>query len=90
MAQRCGRSLADIAEPGDHGNLAGHHHVSAAPDAVDEALAATVEIVEFRFGDRIVDVDCREQQPAVLLHLIEPVDARGGLLGDAADVLAYA
>ena len=36
LAQRGGRALADIAEAGDHGDLAGHHHVGAAADAVDQ------------------------------------------------------
>ena len=87
IAQRGGRALADVAEARDHGHLAGHHHVGAAADAVDQALAAAIEIVEFRLGDAVVDVDRREQQRALLLHLVEAVHAGGGLLGDAADVL---
>ena len=71
VAQRGGGALADVAEAGDHGHLAGHHDVGAAADAVDEALAAAVEIVELRFRHGVVDVDGREQQLAVLLHLVE-------------------
>ena len=87
LAQRGGRALADVAEAGDHRDLAGHHHVGAAADAVDQRLAAAVEVVEFRLGDAVVDVDRREQQAAFLGHLVEPVHAGGGLLGDAADFL---
>jgi len=32
-----------------------------------------------------MDVDGRPQELAVLLHLVEPVHARGRLLGDALD-----
>jgi hypothetical protein len=85
LAQAGGRALADVAEARDHRHLARHHHVGAAADAVDQRFAAAIEVVEFRLGDGIVDVDRREQQPAVLLHLVEAVDAGGGLLGDAAD-----
>jgi hypothetical protein len=69
----------------DHGDLAGHHHVRAAADAVDQALAAAIEVVELRLGHRVVDVDRREEELALLLHDVEPVHARGGLLRDAAD-----
>ena len=51
LAQRRGRALADVAEARDHRDLAGHHHVGAAADAVDQRLAAAVEIVELRLGD---------------------------------------
>ncbi len=86
LAQRGGRALADIAEAGDHGDLAGHHHVGAAADAVDERFAAAIEVVELRLGDAVVDVDRREEQRRRFCgHLVEAVDAGGGLLGDAAD-----
>ena len=58
-AQRGGRALADVAEAGDHRDLAGHHDVGGALDAVDQALAAAVEVVELRLGDAVVDVDRR-------------------------------
>ena len=45
------RALADIAVAADDGELAGEHHVGGALDAVDEALAAAIEVVEFRLGD---------------------------------------
>ena len=87
LAQRGGRAFADIAEARDHRDLARHHHVGAAADAVDQRLAAAIEIVELRLGDAVVDVDRREQQRARLLHLIEAMHAGGGLFRDALDVL---
>src|SRR5262249_29599622 len=57
LAQRGGRALADVAVAGDHGDLAGHHNVGAAADAVDQAFAATVQIVELGFRHAVVDVD---------------------------------
>jgi hypothetical protein len=53
------RGLADIAKAADDGELAGEHHVGRALDADDEALAAAIEVVEFRLGDAVVDVDRR-------------------------------
>ena len=88
--QRRGAALAHVAVAADHGDLAADHHVGGAVDAVDERVAAAVEVVELRLGDRVVDVDGREQQRAGLEHLVEPVHAGGGLLGDALDALADA
>ncbi len=85
VAQRRGRALADVAEARDHRHLAGHHHVGAAADAVDQRLAAAVEVVELRLGDAVVDVDRRPQKLAFLGHHIEPMHAGGRLFGDAAD-----
>ena len=39
-----------------------------------------------RLGDRVVDVDGREEQRALLHHVVEAVHAGGGLLGDALDL----
>ncbi len=52
-------AFADITITADDGYLAGNHDVRRALDAVDEGLAATVEIVELGFRDRIVDIQCR-------------------------------
>ena len=59
-AQRLRRALADVAVARDHRDLARDHHVGRALDAVDQRLAAAVEVVELGLGDRVVDVDRRE------------------------------
>ena len=64
-AQRLGAALADVAVAADHGHLAADHHVGGAVDAVDQRVAAAVEVVELRLGDRVVDVDRREEQLAL-------------------------
>ena len=97
LAQRGGRALADVAVAGDHRDLARHHHVGAAADAVDQRFTAAVEVVELRLGDAVVDVDAGEQQRAVLLALVEAMHARrrlfrhaldrGGELGEPAGLL---
>ena len=74
----------------DHRDLAGHHDVGTAADAVDQALAAAVEVVELRLGDAVVDVDRGEEELALLLHDVEAMDARRRLLGHALDGLADA
>ncbi len=80
-------ALADVTVAGDHGGLAGDHHVGGALDAVGQRLAATIEVVELGLGHRVVHVDRREGQALVTGDLIETVDAGGGLLTDPADLL---
>ena len=84
-AQRVGAALADVAVAADDGHLAADHHVGGAVDAVDQRVAAAVEVVELRLGDRVVDVDRREQQVAGLGELVEAMDPGRRLLGDAHD-----
>src|SRR5579871_348052 len=87
LAQRCCRPFAHVAEAGHHGDLAGHHDIGAATDAVDEGFAAAVEVVELGFGHAVVDVDGRPQQRALPLHIVQPVHAGRRLLRDATDCL---
>ena len=80
-------ALADVAVTADHGNLAGDHHVGGTLDAVDQGLAATVEVVELGLGHRVVDVDGGDQQLAFLGHLVEAVDTGGGFFGHTLPLL---
>ena len=47
----------------------------------------TVKIVELRLGDRVVDVDRRERELALLGEVIEPRDTGRGLFRNALDRL---
>ena len=88
LARERGRgALADVAEAADQRDLAADEHVGGPVEAVDERVADAVGVVELALGDRVVDVDRREQQLALLGELVEPVHAGGGLLGDAEDAL---
>ena len=46
-------------------------------------MPTAIEIVELRFCDRIVDVDRRNEQPILLMHLVKPMYAGSRLLGNA-------
>src|SRR6266851_2553638 len=61
--------------------------LGGALDAVDQRLAAAVDVVELRLGDRVVDVDRREEEPLLLRHLVEAMHSGRGFLGDASDFL---
>ena len=40
-------------------------------------------------GDRVIDVDGREQEGAIGLHLVEPLDTGGGFFGDTDDSVLH-
>src|SRR3546814_15113771 len=52
----------------------------------DQRLAAAVQVIELGFGNRIVDVDGREGQLALLRHLVQTVHASRGFFGHALDL----
>jgi len=84
-AESLGAAFADVSVAGDAGDLAGDHDVGGALDTVDERLPTTVEVVELALGDRVVDVDGGDLEFALLVKLVEVVDAGGGFFGAAAD-----
>ena len=86
LALKCrSAALADIAVAANDGDLAAEHDVGAAVDAVDERVADAVQVVELRLGNRVVDVDCREQQRALVGHRCQAVHAGRGLFAHATD-----
>ena len=84
-SERLRATLADVAVAADDCDLAPDEHIGSAVDPVDQRVAAAVLVVELRLGDRVVDVDRREQELALLGHVGQPVDAGGGLLRHALD-----
>ena len=81
--ERRGASLSDVSVTAHAGALSGDHDVRGAHDSVRQGVAAPIVVVKLGLGDSVVDVDCREQELAGLLHLVQPVDARGGFLRHA-------
>eukprot|EP00968_Pinguiococcus_pyrenoidosus_P019662 scaffold2161_cov244-Pinguiococcus_pyrenoidosus.AAC.8 len=78
-----GAAFAHVAEAADHDALAREHHVGGAHDTVRQGVLAAVQVVELGLGHGVVHVDGGEEQLALLLHLVQAVHARGGLLRDA-------
>ena len=50
-------------------------------------MTTAIVVVEFRLGDRIIDVDGLKKKVALLFHLNETVNAGGGFFGYADDFL---
>ena len=89
-AQGLCAALTHVAVAAHDCNLACHHHVGGAVDAVDEGVAAAIEIVELGLGHGIVHVDCRELEAAGLGHLVKAMHAGSGFFGNAAESFASA
>ena len=85
-AEGVGGAFADVAVAADAGDFAGDHDVGGALEAVGAGFAAAVEVIEFGFGDGVVDVDGGDEELAGLHHLVEAVNAGGGFFGDALPV----
>jgi hypothetical protein len=60
--------------------LSGQHDVCGSLDSIDKRLSASVEIVEFGFGDGVVDVDGGNLKLALLEHAVQVVDTSCGFL----------
>ncbi len=86
-AQRLCATLADVAVTADERGLAADQHVGAAVDAVEQRVAGAVLVVELALGDRVVDVDGREDEFTGSSDLVQTQDTGRGLLGDALDRL---
>ena len=88
--ERLGTTFAHVAIAKNNGHFAGEHDVGGSHDAVGQGVPATVEVVELALGDRVVDVDGREEQQAHFSHLIQSMHSGGGLFGDAPDGFSFA
>merc|ERR1719265_867626 len=88
-AERSGAALADVSEAEDERALAAKHDVGGPHDPIRERVAAPVDVVELRLGHAVVHVDRREEELALRRHLLQAVNAGGGLLADAADALGH-
>jgi hypothetical protein len=84
-----GAALADITETSDNSDLSSNHDIGSTLDTVDQRLTAAVKVVELGLGDRVVDVDGRDEETLALQHAVEVVDTSGSLLRNTVAVLEH-
>jgi len=82
-------TLSDVTVSGNNGDLSGDHDVGSPLDTINEGLTASVQVVEFGLGDRVVDVDSGDKELVVLEHPVQVVDTGSGLLRHAVAVLEH-
>jgi hypothetical protein len=80
-------TLSDVTETSDDSGLSGNHDIGGTLDTVDQRLTASVQVVELRLGDGVVNVDRGHKELALLKHLVQVVDTSRSLLGDTVAVL---
>ena len=87
--ERGGATFTDIAVTADHADFTGNHDIGGAFDPVEEGLAATVKVVEFRLGDGIVHVDGGNEEFAGVVHFVEAVHPSSGFFGNTFPILQH-
>src|SRR3989344_4015568 len=76
-------AFANIAIAAYDDGLSRDHHVGSTLDAIHQAFATAIEIVELAFRHGIIDIDGRKEEFSLLHHLVEPMHAGGRLFGNA-------
>lgn len=82
-------TLSDVTVAGNNGDLSSDHDIGSTLDTVNERLTATVQVVEFRLGDGVIDVDGRDEQLAILEHFVQVVNTSGSLLRETVAALEH-
>merc|ERR1719394_1990781 len=89
-AHRERAALAHVAIAADQRSLPADHHVRGAHDAVRQRMPAAVDVVELGLRHAVVNIDGREEELALGGHLLQAVNARGGLLADTLALRGHA
>jgi hypothetical protein len=82
-------ALSDITETCNNSDLTSDHDISGTLDTIDQRFTATIQVIELRFGDGVVDVHSGDKEGVVLHHLVQVVNTGGGLLGDTVAALQH-
>lgn len=57
-SQGLGGTFSDIAVSTYHSHFTRDHHIEGTIQSVDKGVTTAVQVVELRFGDGIIDVEC--------------------------------
>ena len=82
-------SLANVTITADDSDFSSEHHIGGAIQPVDQRVAASIQVVELALGDRVIDIDRREEQLSLGGHIIETLNAGGGFLRNTANGFAH-
>mmetsp|Transcript_14753 Transcript_14753/g.12570 ORF Transcript_14753/g.12570 Transcript_14753/m.12570 type:complete len:401 (-) Transcript_14753:92-1294(-) len=78
-------TFSDITETADKDLLTSDHDISSSHDTVGEGVSATILVVEFGLGDRVIDVDAWAWEFSGLFKIVKSVDTCGGFLRDTGE-----
>lgn len=83
-----GTSFSDISITEDKDFLSTDHNVGGSVNTIDKGVFASVDVVKFRFGDAVVDVDDGADESSFGFKSIESSDSGSGLFGDTFQVFS--
>jgi hypothetical protein len=75
-----GATLSDVTITADDCLLTSHHDIGSTADTIRKRVLATIEVIELRLGNRVVDIYGREEQFTLIGQDIKSVYTRCGLL----------
>ena len=81
-----GTTFTHIAISAHNHHFSCQHNIGSAFNAIGQRFAAAIEVVKFRFGNRIIHIESREKQRSFFEHLIQAVYTRCGFFGYTLDV----
>ena len=68
--QRLCRTLSYITITSNNGNFPGNHYVCGASNTIHTRLSTAILVIKFRFRNRVIYIDCRHDQCAIVLSFM--------------------
>ena len=87
--QSLSTTFANVTITSDNSYFASNHNICGTLDTIDERFSASIQVIEFGFGDRVVDVDGGYKQAFALEHPIQVVNAGGSLFRNTIAILEH-
>ena len=85
--ERLGASLTDITETANQSLLPWNHNISSSIDSVNNWVFASIDVIKFGFGNRVVNNYSGAQQFVLLFKFIKPGNSSGSFFGNTFQVL---
>lgn len=79
-------SFTNIAIAGNDGDFTSQHNISSTLDAVYKRFTASIVVVKFGLGNRVINIDGRDLEPTLPESLVEVVNTGGGFLRNTLDI----
>jgi len=73
-------SFADISESANDNFFTSNHDISSSEETIRERVSASIDVVELRLGNRVINVNGREREFSFLGNLVKTVNTGGGFL----------
>ena len=80
-------SFADISESANDNFFTSNHDISSSEETIRERVFASVDIVELRLGNGVINVNGREREFSFLGNLVKTVNTGGGFLRNTSEAL---